>query len=282
MKKILLCVAIVSISLFGYTSYADEDFSPTETLVADIVKTMPSLSLHEQLAKLEKYDQMVAEIDINTNDKQKLIAYINQKEEDVVKQLDEQSKSTPVIGSKQAVSTTWTTNTGTTIQQAFYETPANTNWNDIVSYWLWVNNAERTSKGIAPLTYDKGLEMTASIRAENVRDLGQTTHKRNKSDPYYSYDSIKDWFADLGIVFDDTWTSFSESIGRGYYNCKSDDKTQGTIKAISSTWKFFMSEKSRKWPHYRAIMTPEFTKIGLWVSIDPKTKKYYLVTHYSR
>jgi hypothetical protein len=106
MKKILLCVAIISISLFGYTSYADEDFSPTDTLVADIVNTMPNLSLNEQLAKLEKYEDMVSEIEINPDSREALISYIRQKEIDIVRQLDEQSKAKSTTTTKLAIATT--------------------------------------------------------------------------------------------------------------------------------------------------------------------------------
>lgn len=258
MKKILLGILFVSVIWVGYGAYAQEEFTSPEALVTNITKVMPTLPLSGQLDKIQLYEKSIDNLNIDSNSKEKLRNYLEQKQEDILTKIEAESL------------------------RFSYETLANTNRDSIVQYRLDEHNAERAKKWLAPLTYDKDLEMSSYARSSTVRDLGKSTHKRTESDPYYSYDSIKDWFANLGIAFDDSGTAFTESIGRWYYNCKSNECTQAAIKAIGSTWNFFMSEKPRNWSHYKAIVSPLFTKIWLGVSIDPKTKKYYLVTHYSR
>jgi hypothetical protein len=74
---------------------------------------------------------------------------------------------------------------------------------------------------------------------------------------------------------------FSESLWRWYYSCKKSDCTDTLIAAIKKTFAFFMSEKWRRYqPHYKAIVSKEFT--SLWLGISIVGKKYYLVSHYAK
>lgn len=41
-----------------------------------------------------------------------------------------------------------------------------------------------------------------------------------------------------------------------------------------------MKEKAKIGLHYKAIINPNFTKLGLGIALDPASKKYFLVTHY--
>lgn len=278
MKKILLCVAIVSIVLLGYTTYAEEELSTTETLVADIIKNMQTLSPAEQIKRLNTYEKIISEIEIDEKSKDALLLYVEQKKAEANKKIEQ---STPIAKSI-PLSNTNSENAEKTPQE--YQTLANTNREEIAKYRSSLHNEERAKKGLSLFVYNKNLERSAYTRSNSIVELGRTSnfHKRNKSDGYYSYDSIKSWFANLGIVFNGEWTEFSENVWRGYYKCKDTDCTEAIKKAISSTWKFFIKEASRNGPHYRAIMMPQYTKIWLGITLDPKTKKYFLVTHYSK
>ncbi|MDR0369264.1 MAG: hypothetical protein LBH96_01685 [Candidatus Peribacteria bacterium] len=69
-------------------------------------------------------------------------------------------------------------------------------------------------------------------------------------------------------------------MGWGYYKCSSNDCTDTLIKQLKTTWDFFMSEKKSNGSHYRAITTSHFTQMGIGVSIDSSTNRYYMVIHY--
>lgn len=122
MKKILRCVAIVSVVTFGYSAYAEEELTPTDTLVADIVRTMQKLSPNKQLNQLEVYEQKISDIEMDQNTKEILLTYIKQKEEDILANLDAQ--------------TDIPSTTGNQIKQSAYEVLANTNRNEITQYRL--------------------------------------------------------------------------------------------------------------------------------------------------
>ncbi|MDR2190263.1 MAG: CAP domain-containing protein [Candidatus Peribacteria bacterium] len=150
---------------------------------------------------------------------------------------------------------------------------------------LMRHNQERTSRGVAPYAYHSDLEKSAQTRADQLKAEERTsnTHLRNAGDGYYSYASITDWFATLGIQFPSAGggkVAFSENIGRGYYTCNTTDCTEKLITALKTTRDFFMSEKGRNGEHYRAITMGNFTQMGIGVSIDTEKKRYYLVIHY--
>ncbi|MCX6823321.1 MAG: CAP domain-containing protein [candidate division SR1 bacterium] len=160
--------------------------------------------------------------------------------------------------------------------------PAHVNFSKVQSAWLDWQNTERKKLGLATYTGNSILQSSAQDRAEALKDMGTVTHQRKASDGYYNYRSIKSRFGDHGVGFsDDSGTLFSESLGWGYYVCSKDDCTDSLIKAIKSTFTFFMNEKG-KWsqPHYKAIISKDFTSVGLGIATIGK--QYYLVSHYGR
>ncbi|MDR0861036.1 MAG: CAP domain-containing protein [Candidatus Peribacteria bacterium] len=154
---------------------------------------------------------------------------------------------------------------------------------DTVLSW---HNGERTSVGVSPYGYSSDFEATAQTWATYLKDTATTnnTHVRTAGDGYYNYDKITAWFAGLGIEFPVLTggrASFSESVGRGYYTCKSSDCTENLITAIRTTRDdLFMKEKPSNGSHYRAVVMSHFTQVGVGISIDPVKKRYYMVVHY--
>lgn len=274
MKKILLCVAMISISLIGYTVYAEEELSATDILIADIIENMPKLSIQNQIKKLDIYENMIWEIEIDKRTKDALVLYIEQKKEGIEKKLGE-SQTT----SKWSKIETKNENIKT------YEILENTNREEIANYRVELHNIERIKKWLNLLTYNQDLEMSAYAWANTINEEKRTVnfHKREESDNNYSnYPSMKKWFANLGVVFNGEWTEFSENVWRGLYNIKTNNLTEEMKKQIQKTFSRFMNEEKYNGAHYRAIIMPRYTKIWLWISLDPSTKKYYLVTHYSK
>lgn len=146
--------------------------------------------------------------------------------------------------------------------------------------WLSRHNTARANKWRYSYTWNSELERSAHIWATYLASINSSTHKRKASDNYYNYQSIKTWFADQGITFDESQgTAFTENIAYQYYSCSSTDCTQNLISAIRKWFDFFMWEASRNWPHYRGIMSKNFTEMGMWVAFVGK--RYWIVTHYA-
>ena len=160
----------------------------------------------------------------------------------------------------------------TTNQQATWIQISKIDVAKVREVWLSLHNAERKIKWLTPFVYSSALEWAASTWANYLASRNGTTHKRKSTDGYYSYASIKSWFANLGIVFADKETSgqplFTENLWRNMYSCKKTDCTDDFIKAIKKSRTFFMSEKYKKSkPHYNAIVG-NFENIGLGVAIS--------------
>lgn len=166
--------------------------------------------------------------------------------------------------------------------QSFAATPKNVDMSKIKTTWLTWTNTERKTLGLKTYTWSILLDTSAQKWSEYLQALGRTTHQRLTGDGYYNYRSIKNWFALQKIGFrDDSGTVFSESLGRGYYTCTKADCTDALLKAIKSTWNFFMSEKYKKSkPHYNAIASKSFNSVGLGISVTKN--RYYLVSHYAK
>jgi len=160
------------------------------------------------------------------------------------------------------------------------EAIAKVDMQEVQRVWLaWINNA-RAEEGLVPYSINKQLIRTAWIWSDQARDTGSLTHKRTPQAAYYDYKAIGKWFSNLGLDFANLkGTTYTENIGWGYVSCKQADCTGDMIKAIRSTFDFFMSEKGKAYaPHYNSIVNANFTEIGMGLVVEDS--KYYLTTHY--
>ncbi|MBP9779793.1 CAP domain-containing protein [Candidatus Gracilibacteria bacterium] len=155
--------------------------------------------------------------------------------------------------------------------------------NRVRSTWLSYYNATRSSLGLSPYSYDSRLDATAhSWNIEFAKGRGQNHHRRSPGDSYYSYNTITDWFRLRGVegkVVGGATTT--ENVGYGTYSCNSSDCTDELINSIRGTYDFFISEKGKAYDaHYRSVVQPNFTKIGLDIIVVPGERRYYLTVHY--
>ncbi|MFZ2150618.1 MAG: CAP domain-containing protein [Candidatus Absconditicoccaceae bacterium] len=174
---------------------------------------------------------------------------------------------------------------GTDIDQnTQLSTIENVNIDIVKQEWTKRHNQERKKYGLDGYILNQDFNISAKTRSDKLSKSGKlrNLHQRSTKDGYYSYGNIKSWFQNLGVDFEDVnGTLFTESIGRGYYKCNKTDCTQDLIKSIKSTFKFFMSEKGRsRKPHYNGIVSSNFSNMGVGISIDKKTNRYFLVSHY--
>jgi len=159
--------------------------------------------------------------------------------------------------------------------------PANVDMLAVQQEWLGWYNAERAKVGSPALVLVAPLNKTAQTWAETSKKRGYIDHKRGNN-VYYDYQRIKNWFADLGVTFSGKGTTFGESIAWNVYSCSSKDCTDDLTRAIRSSFNFFAGEKGKAYrPHYDMMVNSAYKQIGLGVSVDPVSKKYYLVTHLS-
>lgn len=161
------------------------------------------------------------------------------------------------------------------------EPVAKVDMQEVQRVWLgWINDA-RAQEGLPPYALSRQLERTAWTWSAQARDQGSLTHKRIPQAAYYDYKMIGDWFSGLGLDFANVkGTTYTENIGWGYFTCAQSDCTGAMIKAIRSTFDFFMSEKGKSYaPHYNSIVNTNFTQIGMGLAVDANGK-YYLTTHY--
>ncbi len=151
------------------------------------------------------------------------------------------------------------------------------------STWLSFYNSTRSELGLAPYSYDARLDVTAhSWNIEFAKWRGQNHHRRSPSDSYYNFNIISNWFKDRGVIGKVSWgATTTENVWYGYYNCRSSECTDSLIASIRTTYDFFMSEKGKAYDaHYRSIVQPVFTKIGLDIIVVPEEYRYYLTVHY--
>lgn len=147
--------------------------------------------------------------------------------------------------------------------------------------WLSWHNQERSNKWLDPLSYHSELERTATEWSQKLTQK-YTGHRRDGVAGYYNYNGIMKWFADRGVNFEKQTngrSTFSESIGYRYYKCSNGDCTQ---KLIDSTRKIFNAylKEWNNWVHYRAIVMPQFTQMGIGMEVDPTTNMVYTTIHY--
>ncbi|MBC7503750.1 CAP domain-containing protein, partial [Candidatus Gracilibacteria bacterium] len=161
--------------------------------------------------------------------------------------------------------------------------PAHVDMERVRSAWaLWYNDT-RNILGLGAYTYDSRLNSTAyDWNTEFAKGKALNHHTRNPGDGYYNFAVIDKWFITRGvdpIVI--SRAKHTENVGYGRYSCSSGDCTESLIQSIRTTFDFFMSEKGKSYDaHYRSIVQPNFTKIGLSVIVVPGEQRYYLTVHY--
>lgn len=150
------------------------------------------------------------------------------------------------------------------------------------SEWLSWYNEEREKVGSPLLTMSGDLSMTATNWANVAKKRGYIDHKRPGTSAYYDYSGIGRWFKDLGVTFKARQGStYGESIAWNVYSCRDDDCTDEAISAIRSAYNFFHSEKGKKYrPHYDMMVAKGYTQMGLGLSFDSRSRKYYLTAHF--
>lgn len=163
------------------------------------------------------------------------------------------------------------------------EPPATVDMQRVRDAWFGWYNDYRSELGLAAYSSDETLERTASNWSYYSVKRGTIDHKRAWQAPYYDYKGIESWFGDKGITFKNvSGKTYTENIGWGVYSCAEDDCTDELIATIRSTFDFFMSEKGLAYrPHYNAIVSPSFTKMGMGIGLNEKTKRYYLTAHFA-
>ena len=160
---------------------------------------------------------------------------------------------------------------------------ANVDMNRVRSTWLSWYNGTRSSLGLAPYSYDGRLDVTAhDWNVEFATGNGQNHHRRHSSDSYYDFGAIDSWFKARGIdPIVINHAKHVENVGYGYYSCSQSDCTDTLINSIESTYNFFMSEKGKSYDaHYRSIIQPYFSRIGLDIIVVPSEHRYYMTIHY--
>ncbi|AHB41367.1 hypothetical protein P148_SR1C00001G0576 [candidate division SR1 bacterium RAAC1_SR1_1] len=252
-KKILLLGIIIT----SLISIVRGDYKEIVTTVLNNIQTTNANKT--DLQKRQTFENYIPKIksltSIDQRVKDALITYLNAK----IAELDETLKTT-----------TYESNI-TNIDKALIE-----------KSWLERHNTERNSLDLASYTISPELNNTAQNRANHLAELNDATHKRLSTDGYYNYESIKSRFSDLGVTFpkeQNGVANFSENLAYQYLSCKKDDCTTEVLAALKKCYAFFMSEKSYKGPHYRAVISPYFTQMGYGVS--KVGTKIFIVTHYS-
>lgn len=120
-------------------------------------------------------------------------------------------------------------------------------YRDYINEVLRIVNGYRAAEGIAPLTLNEDLTIMSCVRAEEIAWSGNHNHTRP------GYKSFKTLFKEAGY---DSGLA-GENLGWGY----------ATPEAVCEAWK---NSKS----HYKNIMDPRFTQIGIGVAADadPRAK----------
>ena len=167
-------------------------------------------------------------------------------------------------------------------------------------------NGVRSSMWIHNYKYSKVLDHSAQERAEELAlkyssdksMWAMATHQRdNQPVAWYHHKTLWKWFADRGIKSVVVWGSnYTENTGYWSYRCNDEDCTDNVISAIMKTFRFYMNEQPYNWPHYRSLVSSNYSYIGLWLACvnagngwdlkscdmwDIQSWRYWLVIHYS-
>lgn len=159
------------------------------------------------------------------------------------------------------------------------ENISNVDWDTVRNTVLAWHNEVRAKKGLWNYVIEEKLNQTANMRASHLADINYATHKRLSSDGYYTYSSIQNWFNNQWVYFEWAGTQFTESIWYRDFNCNKSDCTQELLDTMRKSFNFYMSEESWNGPHYRAVVHPQFTYMG--IGFDDNGQNSFLVIHYS-
>lgn len=148
--------------------------------------------------------------------------------------------------------------------------------------WLEWHNAERAKYGLDGYRLDDHLSYTAGTWSAIAAERGYIDHKRSGQTAYYDYPKITKWFRDLGITFANrSGITYSESIAWGPWRCDETDCTDELIEDIRISFDFYLGERGDQYrPHYDAIVSNGFRIMGMNVTLDEASRKFYLTTHY--
>lgn len=146
--------------------------------------------------------------------------------------------------------------------------------------WLDMINDVR-SEAAGDYTINPDLNTTSIERANylGTNRIFKQMHKRpgQTCKNYRCYD-LWEWMTDRGVS-----ASTQESIGYGGYSCNKDDCTDALIEATKKTFRFFMSEAKKNGPHYKMIVSWDYSTVGIGISQTKASRwnAYVLVMHVS-
>ncbi len=147
----------------------------------------------------------------------------------------------------------------------------NVDLNRVRDTWLTWTNKVRSEQGLNPYSIDIRLNSTATEWSEYSKTRGYIIHGRPGDGcvgvgnyTCYNFSAIDTWFKLRGIdPIVINRAKHTENIGTRGYSCRDSDCTDELITAIRKTYDFFLSEKSYNGVHYRSLVNPVFTKIGI-------------------
>lgn len=119
-------------------------------------------------------------------------------------------------------------------------------------------NIERARIGVAPLTNDENIHMSAQLKSDDMLAKGYKQHNIPGTDNWYSSE-MANLMSKAGchtVSENFYWADF-ESTSRDAFN-------------------WWMNSE----PHRKAIQNPDYTKIGLGVSRSSDNSKTYAVQHF--
>lgn len=238
-----------------------------QALALDMLKP----SLYAQMQYQEKIDRTNAILEKKLKNKMRLAEIQSRKNAEKYKSSPQYKiVSWPPKSTNQVV-TTWVTQV------------TNVDMSIVRATWLSWYNDYRSSLKLWNYSYDSRLDSTAhdwNIIFMNGR--GENHHRRNPNDSYYDFPVIDSWFKNKWInpvVINRS--KHTENVWYWYYNCGDSDCTNELIASIRTTWDFFMSEKGKSYDaHYRSIINPYFTKVGMDIIVVPSERRYYLTMHF--
>lgn len=163
--------------------------------------------------------------------------------------------------------------------------PVSYDVDSVRDYWLELMNSARKEENLQNYSYDDALDLTARNWTKLAIEKWEIDHKVDPTDSYYDYQKKKTWMEENWVICKiDTWITFSESIAWWEFLCTQDDCTAWVKDIMKKSFDAYMAEKWQSYDaHYKAIIQPEFLKMGLWLGIKHRSNtKYalYLTNHY--